>query len=226
MRCTRRATGTEAHVVWVLLDWSKHIWRRSESVSRNSTVSNNLKVTKQDCLSITARECKSMANFYLFLIGQWQKTAQVFVVNVECCVLLNMRGEDWPIWSVQSVAVFSQPVGHVGSSVVLIDDTVLSDVINSGEHCNAIRTCGVLTVEQTELVIRKFLFLRNNILGQFQEWIFITPEKLTNGHFNEGFDLQNVHDTGHGQTKEPSGMFTLRSGAQHGNVWNDDNIVL
>lgn len=107
----------------------------------------------------------------------------------------------------------------MGASIELINDAVLRDIIHAGLDGNAIRGGAIFAVEQTKFLIGKLLFLGHHILGQLQQRILITPEQLTHRDLYEGFDLQNVHNTGHGQAKESA----RRESNEQGQVWMLDS---
>lgn len=80
-------------------------------------------------------------------------------------------------------------------------------------------------VEQAEFFVREFLFFGNNVFGQFEKRIFVSPEELPDGDFDEGFDFEDVHNGGHRQPEEPSSVFTLRRGALKFKKKTKTNII-
>lgn len=93
VRGARRASRAEALVFRVLLNRSKHVRRWSESVSGNSVSSFNLMSMNSLKLVLMIMKLPS----YLFVEFQGKKTTQVLIVDVENCVLLNVRWENGTI---------------------------------------------------------------------------------------------------------------------------------
>lgn len=76
-------------------------------------------------------------------------------------------------------------------------------------HCDQ----STYIVHESKFFVRQLLLLGHDVLGQLQQGILVTPEQLPHGNFHEGFDLQDVHDAGHGQPEESGGVLRLRRGA-------------
>lgn len=115
----------------------------------------------------------------------------------------DVRGENGAVSAVEAVALLLGPVWQVCSSVVLVNDAELGNIIDTCEHSDAICRGRVLSVHKSELVIGQLLFLGHDVLGELQQRILVSPEQLPNGNFHEWLNLENVHNTSHGQSKKP-----------------------
>lgn len=68
-------------------------------------------------------------------------------------------------------------------------------------------------IEETEFLIGQFLVLGDDVFGKLEQRVLVAPEQLGDADLDEGLDFEDVHDGGHRQTQEASGVFALRSGA-------------
>lgn len=130
-----------------------------------------------------------MSVFYLFLETQRQKTTQILLIDKKRRVLLDVWGENRTVRSIQTITVLAQPISHVRSAVVLVNNSVLCDIIDAGEHRDAICAGAVFAVEQAELVVRQLLLFRHDVLGELQKRILISPQQLSDRDLNEWLDL-------------------------------------
>ena len=80
-------------------------------------------------------------------------------------------------------------------------------------------------VHKSELLIGELLLLGDHVLGELEERVLVPPEQLSDGHLDEGLDLEDVHDGGHGQAQEARGVLRLRRGRQHGDVRHHHHVV-
>ena len=180
VRCAWRASWTVAGVVGIVLNGGERLHVRCEPVPGDVVLGG-----------------------HLLLESQGQQPTQVLVVDMERAVGRDVGREDGAVGSVQSVAALLSPVGQMGASVVLVDDAELGDIVDAREDRDAVRGGGILAVHESEFVVWQLLFLGHDVLGQLQQGVFVAPQELTHGHFHKWLDLQNIHDTRHGQAKEP-----------------------
>lgn len=180
VRCTWWTSRAVARVIRVVLDGGKGAHVGCESVSNDI-----------------------IRSVHFLLEFQRQQTAQILVVHVQSAVGRDVGWEDGSVGSVQAVALLLGPVRQMGTTVVLVNDTELGDVLHTSEHGHTVRRGGVLSVHQTKLFVGQLLLLGHDVLGQFEQRVLVAPQELAHGHFNERLNLQNVHDTGHGQSQEP-----------------------
>lgn len=68
-------------------------------------------------------------------------------------------------------------------------------------------------IEETEFLVGQFLVLGDDVFGELEQGVFVAPEQLGDADLNEGLDFKDVHDGGHRQAQEASGVLALRSGA-------------
>lgn len=173
-------SGTKTRVIWIVLHRSEslHIWGES--------VTNDI-----------------IRCVHLLLEAQGQQATQVLVVDVQRAIGGDVRWEDGAVGSIQAVALLLAPVRQMGASIVLVNDAELGNVVDACEHGDAVGGRRVLAIHESELIVGQLLFLRHDVLGQFQKRILVTPEQLADRHLNEWLDFQNVHNTGHGQAEKP-----------------------
>lgn len=185
-----RSVRTEALVLRVLVDTGEHVIGRCETITGNVT-----------------------ARVHFFLEDQRKQPTQVLVVQVQFRFFSDVRGEDGSVRTHQTVAPVRLVVGHVGTSVVLVDESELSYVGRTGEHGHVVGVGAVLVVHESEFFVGELLLFGDDVLGQFEKGVFVAPEQLTDGDLDERFYLEDVHDARHGQTEKAGGVLRLRSGA-------------
>lgn len=106
---------------------------------------------------------------------QRQRSAQIFVEDLEHCVLFDVWWKDAAIAACHAITLWSRPVSQALLSVPIVEVAIFCDVSNAAKQREIVFTGAVFAVEKSELLVRQFLIGGHNVFGQFEQRILVTP---------------------------------------------------